>query len=263
MGLGCGCIVLSLAIAAGCGQTRVTPSIPNDPLVIASSPTPALVIHTASPSSLPVPTPSQVLPTSTPTPSFSFHICSPLAENSLEELPQIVSSPYTAPPPGHEERHEGVDFSYYRRKDRTSIQGEGVQSVLPGRVAATIRDKFPYGNMVIVETPGEWLPASLVDLLNLAPRQSLYLLYAHMEKGPEVSLGDRVDACQALGTVGKTGNAGVAHLHLETRAGPPGAQFPDMAYYGLKDSEEEHWNYVRWRTGGDFNHFDPLKLLVP
>ena len=138
-----------------------------------------------------------------------------------------------------------------------------MQSVLAGRVAAAIRDKFPYGNMVIVETPGEWLPKRLVGKIDLGPGESLYLLYAHMEGNPEVALGDRLEACQPLGKVGKTGNAGVAHLHLETRRGPPEAQFPVMAYYGLQDSEEEKLNYVRWRTGGEFNHFDPMKLLAP
>jgi hypothetical protein len=33
-----------------------------------------------------------------------------------------------------------------------------VQSVLAGTVAISLVEKFPYGNMVIVETPGDQLP---------------------------------------------------------------------------------------------------------
>jgi len=144
-----------------------------------------------------------------------------------------------------------------------SILGEGIQSVFDGEVAAEVQDRFPYGNMVIVETPGARLPQGLAERLGMAAGESLYVLYAHMLAAPEVNLGESVTACQGLGQVGKTGNAAVAHLHLETRIGPSGRQFPGMAYYFTHATTEERENYVLWRTSGTFRMIDPMSLLRP
>lgn len=237
-------------------QTALPATPPGDPLpsaTVAAMPTIASVmvseplIVPATPSTLPQP----------------FKICSPIAGDALEDLPQIISDPYRPPPPGHEERHEGVDFSYYRRHGRTSIRGVAVQSILAGKVAMALSGTFPYGNVVIVETNLEALPAALSQRLGLEDGQSLYLLYAHMEAAPDVSLGDAVTACQQLGKVGKSGNAGVAHLHLETRTGPSGWTFAQMQYYVTSATPAEKATYKLWRTGGQFNHFDPMKLLAP
>jgi murein DD-endopeptidase MepM/ murein hydrolase activator NlpD len=190
-------------------------------------------------------------------------ICSPLDGHPLDQLPAIISDPYHPPPMGKDDRHQGVDFSYYRQGGRATIEGEGVQSVLAGRVAAAIRDSFPFGNLVIVETTKDDLPYDLLQKLRLGDGQSLYVLYAHLEAPPLVQLGDTVQACQALGAVGKSGNAGVAHLHLETRLGPPGTLFSGMAYYIAQASQLERDNYVLWRMSGVFQHFDPMILLVP
>jgi murein DD-endopeptidase MepM/ murein hydrolase activator NlpD len=113
----------------------------------------------------------------------------------------------------------------------------------------------------MVETPAADLPEELRLRLDVSAGESLYLLYAHMEAAPAVELGESVSACQPLGTVGKSGNAGVAHLHLETRRGPPGVQFTEMGFYLASSTEEERSSYVRWRTGGEFVHFDPMLLL--
>jgi murein DD-endopeptidase MepM/ murein hydrolase activator NlpD len=188
-------------------------------------------------------------------------LCSPLAGDPLADLPQIISDPYRPPPPHHDERHQGVDFSYYRRNGRTSIEGVGVQSALPGVVAAAVRDSFPFGNLVIIETLYVDLPSPLRQALGMDAGESLYVLYAHMGKPPEVKPGDGVIACQPLGVVGKTGNAGVAHLHFETRLGPPGATFASMRYYDVHATQEEKDNYELWSMSGVFRHFDPMKLL--
>jgi murein DD-endopeptidase MepM/ murein hydrolase activator NlpD len=179
----------------------------------------------------------------------------------LEELPEIISDPYRPPPPGKEERHHGVDFSYYRRGDRLTIQGVGVQAALAGRTAAAIQDRFPYGNMIIIETQYDEIPEEWSRRLEILPGESIYTLYAHLDHSPALNLGERVDACQLIGAVGKSGNTVEPHLHLEMRLGPRGQSFPSMAYYGAKDSEEERNNYVRWRTGGEFRHFDPMRVL--
>jgi murein DD-endopeptidase MepM/ murein hydrolase activator NlpD len=186
--------------------------------------------------------------------------CSPLQDHPRAELPEIVSDPYQPPPAGKEDRHHGVDFAYYRRYGRDSISGAGVQSAFAGQVVAAIANRYPYGNMLIVETSLEDLPAGLAGQFKAG--ESLYTLYAHLESTPQPRLGERVSACQRLGAVGKSGNAGVAHLHLEMRRGPAGMQFPSMAYYSIDASDEERLNYERWRTGGEFQHFDPLPVLV-
>jgi murein DD-endopeptidase MepM/ murein hydrolase activator NlpD len=177
------------------------------------------------------------------------------------ELPEIVSAGYDPPPPGKEERHHGLDFSYYRRGERLSIRGVGVQAILPGRVAMALANSFPYGNVLVVETPYERLPGDLVKATGLGPGESLYSLYAHFDQPPMVISGQRVQACQALGYVGTSGNAGVPHLHLETRLGPAGVTFDGMAYYSTQTTPEERANYERWRTSGDFRHFDPMLLF--
>ncbi len=189
--------------------------------------------------------------------------CTPLKDHALAELPGIISDGYHPPPMGKDERHQGVDFSYYRRGERLSIQGVEIQSVFPGRIAASIHDSFPFGNMVIVESLRENLPEDLRQQFDIQEGQSLYILYAHMEKAPDLGLGESVRQCQVLGEVGKSGNAGVAHLHLEMRHGPAGVQFPVMAYYLAENTSEERANYLLWATSGEFLHFNPMDLLLP
>jgi murein DD-endopeptidase MepM/ murein hydrolase activator NlpD len=191
----------------------------------------------------------------------SFQMCSPLAAHALAELPEIVSDPFNPPAPGKEERHHGVDFSYYRRGERLSIQGEEIQTVLAGRVAAALVDKFPYGNALIVETPASALPQSIIEVLGIAAQESLYILFAHMESAEAFELGQGLQACQFVGRVGKSGNAGVPHLHMETRIGPPGTTFASMLFYSTRATTEERENYQLWRTSGVFRAIDPMRVL--
>lgn len=230
--------------------TLATPASPqqieSSPLLPGEANTPALIGNVDL----------SAMPTNSP-----FQICSPLSLHPLSELREITSDPYRPPPPGREERHHGIDFSYYRHGDRLTIQGVGVQSVLPGKVAASLVESYPYGNVVIIETPYSALPDSIIDLLPISAGQSLYTLYAHMDQPPLVITGEDVVSCQVLGQVGKSGNAVEPHLHLEMRVGPAGVVFRSMGYYQANDTVEERNNYVRWRTGGEFNHFDPMLLL--
>jgi murein DD-endopeptidase MepM/ murein hydrolase activator NlpD len=192
-----------------------------------------------------------------------FRICSPLGWETLPELAEIVGDPYKPPPPERaEERHHGVDFSHWSRKGHPSIEGEPVQAVLSGIVAASISNRLPYGNMLILETPQDALPAGLIEALGLEPGQSLYLLYAHMQQAPALKVGDAVTCGQELGLVGAVGyNVVNAHLHLETRRGPAGVRFESMAFYTTDATPAEMAAYQRWRTGGEFVHFDPFLLL--
>ena len=254
-----------LFLAAACQSASVA-----TPTSLPEAPTP--VRHTLTPTALPEPSAtvtatatareSEPEPTHTATP-VTFQICSPLAEETIPELSEIVSDPYNPPPPGREERHQGVDFSYWRRGERTTIEGEGIQSILPGVVAAAIIDRLPYGNMVIIETPADLLPLEIIDALGMEAGESLYHLYAHMQSPPQVSLGDSIACGQALGTVGLSGyNIVNPHLHLETRLGPAGAIFESMAFYDTGATVEEMDQYRLWRTSGTFRHFDPMALFT-
>jgi murein DD-endopeptidase MepM/ murein hydrolase activator NlpD len=234
-----------------------------------NSPTPPTpwVSPTHEPSETAVPSHSPTstftpLPTIPLTPTAAFQICSPVEAVALSDLPKVVSDPYTGPPPGSDQRHEGVDFAYYRWKGGGPIRGTPIQAVLAGKVAMALSDRFPYGNVVIVETPRDLLPDELTEALAIPADKSLYLLYAHMEESPLVSLGDEVDACQPVGTVGRSGNAVAAHLHLETRTGPPGAVFLGMARFIDDATAEERENYRIWRVSRQFLHFDPMLLLM-
>jgi murein DD-endopeptidase MepM/ murein hydrolase activator NlpD len=275
------CVLLCLA---ACSALQVYPSVslparvPDSPaLATGAARTPSLagtlwpLLSTATPETYTaaVQTAPQKLQVSPILPSqgeasieLPDFICSPLGSHTLTELPQIVSAPYAPPPPGREERHQGIDFSYYSRDGRPSIQGETVRSVLTGYVAAVVDNRFPYGNMVIVETPREFLPVGLIESLKILTGESLYSLYAHLENPPQVNLSELVAACQPVGEVGQTGNAGVPHLHLEMRLGPAGKSFSSLAYYDLHATQEEKENYLSWRISGVFRHFDPMLVLT-
>lgn len=220
--------------------------------------TPPKIFSTITPSPLPEITKDELVSEHNPNPS----VCSPLDSTPLHELPSIVSDGYHPPPAGDDGRHQGVDFAYYRKYGRASIAGEIVQSVLDGRVAANIQNSFPYGNVVIVETEDEQLPGTIKERLALKEGDSIYVLYAHLETTMAYQIGEEVLACQELGKVGKSGNAGVAHLHLETRVGARGYVFERMSYYIAEATAEERENYLLWRISGEFKHFDPLILLT-
>jgi len=255
------CIVASLASCTSLGGENILPS-PSIASAPSSTPTPGLLSSPTQETadSLDVGT----VPPGSPTPQPPHpKLCSPLAEHPLEQLPEIVSQPYAPPPPGRDERHHGVDFAYYRHEGRASIAGEGVQAIMAGRVAAAIQDRLPYGNMVIIETPYENIPPGVLAAIEIPKGSSLYHLYAHFAETPLIALDQQVECGQLLGYVGRTGyNVPVAHLHLETRLGPPGASFESMVFYDAQATPKEQAAYVRWRTSGEFQHFDPMEILI-
>jgi len=201
-------------------------------------------------------------PTASLPPSDPAHVCSPLADHSLEQLSEIVSQPYDPPPAGKDDRHHGVDFAYFNHAGRAAIDGEGIQAIMAGRVAAAITDRLPYGNMVIIETPYEYLPEEILADFGIPEGNSVYHLYAHSSDPPKVEINHQIECGQLIGNVGKTGYVvPVAHLHLETRIGPPGVSFESMAFFDTQATPEEQAAYSRWRTSGDFQHRDPMIML--
>jgi len=223
--------------------------------------TPNPVQTTYSPSQTNRTTPDIPL-TNQETESIISFICSPLKDIKITELPKIISCPYNPPPEGKDDKHQGVDFAYYHYKDQETILGEKVQSIMPGKVAASLSDTFPYGNFLIIETPYISLPTSIITSLGIAEDESIYSLYAHLNTQPYVNLGESVEQCQSIGEVGQSGNTEASHLHFETRIGPPNQTFTSMSCFVKEATVEERANYRRWRTSGTFRHFNPMDLLL-
>ncbi len=230
---------------------------------------------------------------STSTPVFeltgSTRICSPLEGISLEDIEAHIVNPYLPPRAGSDDPHQGIDLAILQTGTQIALKGTTVMAVLPGTVAAVIKDRFPYGNAVMVETtigntnlpasalpdleaavtphPSLTCPAS-TDAENLLNPQtangeeiSLYLLYAHLENAPSLNTGDEVMCADSLGIVGDSGNALNPHLHLEARIGPAGARFTSLAHYHGSATLEEMALYCLWRVQGAFKTLDPMELL--
>lgn len=253
-------------------------------------------IITASPSLTPTTRPTITkLASSTPTaqatatPSVNSllgFIQSPLQGISVSELPGIISQNFELPPTGADSGHHGVDFAFWKRGDLSSIEGVNILSIFPGKVASASSSlKFPYGYMVMVETPLKNLPQEVIDAIVLpeasstatgnqltcplgfadwwsTTEKSLYVLYGHMENPPNVTLKQEVKMGDVLGQVGNTGDSSSPHLHLEMRVGPSNATFSSMGHYVDATSDQERHNYCMWRVSGEFQMFDPMILLA-
>ncbi|KUK97579.1 MAG: hypothetical protein XE06_0342 [Anaerolineaceae bacterium 46_22] len=227
------------------------------------------------------PTQTMEMPTST---THAFRVCCPLEEETLETLPSILVNPLVIPAFGRDDGHHGLDFSYYRRGTRESIQGIEVYAILSGTISLTLPDEIPYGNTIIIETPLSELPGPLQDKLKslyqpipenvqyqgecpeispptLTENLSVYHLYAHLENSPSFQKGDLINCGVQLGTVGNSGRSSNHHLHLETRLGPSGADLGDMAFYETKYTEAQRANYCLWRMSGYFQLFDPYLIF--
>lgn len=241
--------------------------------------------NTPQPTSIPtltrIPAVSTAVPTAT---QFPFMVCCPLEDETIESLPGINVNPLVIPPIGKDEGHHGVDFAYFQRGERASIQGIEIYAMLTGKTVLTLSDTIPYGYSLLIETPLSDLPESLQDTLlatylpipetvvyqgecpefqtpSLSGEMSVYHLYAHMETRPEFKQGDPIPCGTKLGTVGNTGYSSNPHLHLETRLGPSGADFTTMAFYSPAYSTEQRANYCLWRMSGYYQLFDPFLLL--
>lgn len=263
--------LLILIALAACGPAQATEMVSTSTSTALPTPAPSI-------------TPFPVLAATATAPAFQT--CSPLNDVAPEQIPTLVTNPYNPPPPGRDDPHAGVDLADMIPGSRVAVSGRAVHAVLSGEVAAVVRDRFPFGNALIVETPLDALPASFLQALpvpTLAPtpagkralvcpafkvpaawdfsRRSLYLLYAHMQEDPAFQPGDKVQCGQALGKVGKSGNALNPHLHLEARVGPAGARLGSLSHYIDSATLEELSAYCTWATSGMFQVMDPLRLF--
>lgn len=271
----CACLPLDRSSP---GQTATQSPLPR------SSVTPTLApIRTNT--TVPPTSTETVTPTEIPTPTtVAFKICCPLEEETFASLRLILANPLKIPPIGKDEGHHGIDFAYFQRGERESIQGVEIYAILSGKTVLTLEDDIPYGYAILVETPLSDLPEPLQETLLATyldipqdltyqgqcpevhpPRvtgdMSVYHLYAHMEIQPSFQPGDPINCGSRLGTVGNTGYSSNPHLHLETRLGPSGADFRTMAFYQPTYSEEQRSTYCLWRMSGYYQLFDPFLIL--
>jgi len=126
-----------------------------------------------SPASTPTPTthPTQTTSVIPPTPTKDLinTVCSPLEGLSLEELisdPTVISQVFKTPRPGLDDGHTGIDYAYYRRGDRVGIEGLAIYAVLKGKIISILDNKWPYGNMIIIETPIEEINTQLFNVIS-------------------------------------------------------------------------------------------------
>ena len=272
-------LVLILAI----GLSACNPSMVSETPATIASPT-AATASSPSPTAAATEVPTSIPPTPTPT-EPAFEVCCPLEEETFESLAAIITKPLNIPPSfGQDTGHHGVDFAYFTRGDRTSIEGIEIYAILSGRVVLTLDNDYPYGYTILIETPLADLPESLRETLmagyltvpddpnyrlycpeptppNLTGEYAVYHLYAHLQERPAFETGDRISCGDLLGTVGSTGWSSNAHLHLETRLGPSGADFQTMAHYLSTCTVEEMANYCLWRMSGYYQLFDPFILF--
>jgi murein DD-endopeptidase MepM/ murein hydrolase activator NlpD len=288
-------LVLACLLLSACGPApAITPDSsallsPTHTFQAALTQAAATLLPTAAPTLTPSPEPSPTptrLPSLTPTPALE--LCSPLQGYALADLTAMISNPYHPPKPGSDDPHHGVDLAVRSPNTQVALAGNPVLAALPGRVAAVMHDRFPYGSAVLVETPleaasPEWWaqagvpapaptlpphPALTCPAFTQPPtwdesRRSLYVLYAHMQSGLAVEAGQQVTCGQALGSVGDSGNALNPHLHFEVRTGPAAASLGSMAHYDASASPDEMATYCLWRVSGLFQLVDPMQLLSP
>ena len=77
------------------------------------------------------------------------------------------------------------------------------------------------------ESAGHYVIFSWVD----AEGRKIILQYCHLEKEPDVRVGDRLRSGQVIGTMGTTGSSRGIHLDLKMKVGKPGQTWTQMKYH--------------------------------
>ncbi len=272
--------LLALLILTGCDSpaesSTPVPTANNPVSTKTSAPTATL---TLTPTATTIPTPTQEIATG---------VCSPLIGIGRDKLRFITSNKYVSPGPYIEGGHPALDFSFYKFETFTTFKNFPLQAVLPGKVVLVVNNRFPFGYMLLVETPLTQidpsflpsipqptpLPVSVYTTEDRCPisgppvtwdgsGKSIYVLYAHLAQLPEPVVGEDISCGQPIGFAGTTGNSVEEHLHLEMRIGPSNAQFNSIASQHSSATPEERYNYCIWSLSGEFQPFDPAILLYP
>lgn len=216
-------------------------------------------------------------------------IDSPLQGMPLTDLAKNTSNPYYfkhpfSEGPTNDLNHPAVDLAFFHYKNYNSDVGFPIQAILPGTVVEALNNRYPYGNMVLIETPLSALAPELLEKIQIPKaysddeikirstcqpdqtriswsqtNQSMYVLYAHMQNPPTLKAGDEVQAGELLGGIGASGHAevGAEHLHLEIRVGPAEAKFGVISSYLSSSTAEERYNYCIWALSEVFQPIDP------
>lgn len=270
-----------LFLLSSCNATEATAQI----APVTSTPE-ATIPPTIAPTNTPLPT-----PTATALPLVNEAVF-PLQGLEFSDLRFILSNPYKFKYPfveasGSDYNHTGIDLFFYKYKGYNTVLGHPILAVLPGKVVESLTERWPYGNMIMIETPLSRLsPAYLAGIplptpysadeiaahSNCIPdpariawsqtETSIYIVYAHMEFPSSFQAGDEVSAGDVIGAVGASGNAveGGQHLHLEVRVGPSEAKFGVISDYMPDSTEEERYNYCIWALSEVFQPIDPVLL---
>lgn len=277
----------SLLIGCSASPTPTSNVVPIDQQTkqqLTNTPVPP---NTPTPSLAPLPSLTPSLDTAQVT-----AICSPLEDIELRDLHSITSQPFKSPSAFLDDGHPAVDLAFFTFEGFPSMLGHPVQSILPGVVVQVVEDRYPYGNMIMIETPLDQLPDGILPSTPLPtpiPKEnitlfspcetnplfsdmvpvkwsesswSLYTLYSHLQEKPDFEIGDNITCGQTIGAVGITGNSVAEHLHLEIRIGPSGAEFGSLAMYAPDATVEERYNYCIWSTSGRFQAIDPAVFWV-
>lgn len=134
-------------------------------------------------------------------PTHAFDYSKVIPEQVAEQSVEIsTESSYKYPvvaPTGVSQYYHGI----HRGIDIRAPKGTGVVSIASGTVVEVRHDIFGYGNHVRIAHDG-----------------TMSTLYAHLDE-IEVSVGERVEQGQEIGTVGTTGWATGPHLHFEIMEG--------------------------------------------
>jgi murein DD-endopeptidase MepM/ murein hydrolase activator NlpD len=276
-------------------QTKIPLSVTSKPPPITSPTISSKQLTTAS-SILTTQTPPTAIPTTnlpTLTITDTFSLCSPLEGIALNQIIDHISNPFSPPPQGSDEPHQGIDLSVVDPNTGFAVEGTSVKAVLTGYVAAIINDRFPYGNAIIIETPLDSVPSQWLREMALptkAPIQvdhpvltcpktgnpgfiekpthneptsySLFLLYAHLLGPVDYEIGEGIHCGSRVGSIGSSGNTLHPHLHLELRTGPSGYWFAGLAHYDTSATNLEMAGYCAWRVSGEFQVMNPLDLLI-
>lgn len=121
---------------------------------------------------------------------FFFSSCYSVQQNSLQFQAPLKKATLTQKyKPYKKKPHLGIDLRAGR--------GTPVLSIERGRVVYAGRQFTGYGKVIMIEHDSSWTS-----------------LYAHLNS-VEVSLGQKIQKGQKIGTVGNTGRSAGTHLHLE------------------------------------------------
>ena len=258
-------------------------------------------ISTFTPTFLPTET-STLIPAQAPSASptatslpLVTSVCSPLQGIALSDLRLITSNPFYfkypfSEGPSGDKNHPAVDLGFYHFKSFSTDAGFPIQALLPGKVVEVLDNRFPYGNMILIETPLQDLSPELQALIKIPqpypdeeikthstcqPDQSriswsdtaksIYSLYAHMQAPSTLKPGDIVQCGELIGAIGASGNSStnIEHLHLEIRIGPADAKFGTISDYLSSSTPEERYNYCIWALSEIFLPINPTLFWDP